>query len=155
MEEIIDLDAEQPVDPVVVAAIEVNFQEIWKEIIMNQDGTVNLDAVKRELYDFSHLIVRASEVFCHVTGGRISKPNTVAAAVIEEADNHYQSIYEEEALYVQVLDCWPASRGTWYGSREGGVYKVTAERDDEYVVEAGEHGRGHFDLISKSHCKPV
>lgn len=60
---------------------EVKYNEFWKEII-EKDGVVNIDQVKRELYDFAMMINEVSEVYCHVTNGAISKPNTSADVVI-------------------------------------------------------------------------
>lgn len=40
-----------------------------------------------ELHDVQMLSESASQVYYHVTGGRISKPHTVASAVIGEADD--------------------------------------------------------------------
>lgn len=41
-----------------------------------------------------HMIMRiASEVYMEITGGKISKPNTAAFHIIQEADDYYRSIY--------------------------------------------------------------
>lgn len=40
-----------------------------------------------ELHDVQMIAESASQVYCHVTGGRISKPHTVASAVIGQADD--------------------------------------------------------------------
>ncbi len=58
------------------------YEEFWKGIVENPDGSLNLDQIKRELADFKALMTSASEVFMHVTCGRVSKPNTLAEVVI-------------------------------------------------------------------------
>lgn len=65
---------------------EIKYDEFWKNII-EKDGVVNLDQVKRELYDFAILINEASKVYEHVTNGAISKPNTSADVVITIHDD--------------------------------------------------------------------
>jgi hypothetical protein len=78
------------------------YKEFWKEIVENPDGSLNLDQVKRELADFKGLMTRATEVFMHVTGGKVSKLNTLAEVVISLADAHIEDICDEavqDALY--------------------------------------------------------
>ena len=66
---------------------EKTFKEFWQEILCLPDGSLNLDQVKRELHDYHTLLDNVPKVYSHVTGGLISKPNTVAEAVIAEADD--------------------------------------------------------------------
>jgi hypothetical protein len=70
---------------------EKTYDEFWKPMIENADGTVDMDAMKRELFDYCTLMHSAAEVYCHVTGNRISKTNTCASAVISEADARVES----------------------------------------------------------------
>ena len=62
------------------------FQEFWEPLLVGSDGTVHLGLVMHELYDYHQLLENTAKVYDHITGGRISKPNTVAEAVISEAD---------------------------------------------------------------------
>lgn len=66
---------------------ETTYEEFWKELVENPDGSLNVDQVKRELHDYECLLSEVPQVFCHVTGGLISKPNTKAEYVIEEFEN--------------------------------------------------------------------
>ncbi|MFF2529275.1 hypothetical protein ACFVS2_10275 [Brevibacillus sp. NPDC058079] len=77
---------------------EKNWEEFWKDICTNQDGSINLDQVKRELSDYQMVMNTASEVYCHITGDAISKVNTRASAIISEADAYYERIHEEAFL---------------------------------------------------------
>ena len=70
---------------------EKTYDDFWKGIVENEDGSLNLDQIKRELHDFQFLLENTSKVFDGLTGGRISKPNTLASVVISEVE----SIYEE------------------------------------------------------------
>jgi hypothetical protein len=67
---------------------EKEYNEFWKDIV-EKDGAVNIDQVKRELCDYSKMIKQVSIVFCHVTGDRISYPNTMAFEVCNVADDYY------------------------------------------------------------------
>jgi len=70
---------------------EKKFEEDWKELVCNEDGTLNMDKVMRELYDYSFLLASVPKVYCHITGGKISKPNTLPGVVIAEADDSYSN----------------------------------------------------------------
>lgn len=67
-----------------------NYEEIYnslfKDIVENPDGTLNKDQVMRELSDYSVFLEQVSKVYCEITEGRISKPNTLAEAVISVKD---------------------------------------------------------------------
>jgi hypothetical protein len=71
--------------------IEENYNDVWKQIIENNDGSLNLDQIKKELFDYWNFMEDCSLVYSHVTGGRISKPNTKAFEVISEADHYYST----------------------------------------------------------------
>jgi hypothetical protein len=71
------------------------YRDNWKEIVEWPDGTLNLDQVARELHDYWGLMRRVAEVYGNVTGGRISKPNTLASAVITLADERINEAERE------------------------------------------------------------
>lgn len=75
--------------------IEHVFQTFWRAIVMPA-GHWDLQQVKRELFDYWCVLQEVRQVYAHVTGGRISKQNTVASAVIEAADEHYAWLSAEE-----------------------------------------------------------
>jgi F0F1-type ATP synthase delta subunit len=86
---------------------ETTFEEFWKDLVTNPDGSLNIDQVKRELHDYNCMLDEVPKVFCHVTGGLISKPNTKADFVIEEFENYVDKLLKEEvedALEVARLD---------------------------------------------------
>ncbi|MFF4417048.1 hypothetical protein ACFYY8_31390 [Streptosporangium sp. NPDC001559] len=74
---------------------EKTYDEFWKEIVERPDGTLDLDQLKRELADYRMVLREVGEVYCHVTGGQISKPHTAAATVIAVADDRVQEIVAE------------------------------------------------------------
>ncbi len=69
---------------------EKTFDEFWADLVLRSDGTLDVDQVKRELHDYRTLLHEVPLVYCHVTGNRISKPNTNASAVTSEADEYYE-----------------------------------------------------------------
>ena len=64
---------------------EVNrvYDEFWKDII-EPNGIVDFDQVKRELYDYRTCLSEVSKVYDEITNGRISKPNAAAEYVLDE-----------------------------------------------------------------------
>lgn len=66
-------------------AVEAVWGGFWGPL-MCPDGVLDAGRVKAELYDYHTLMDNASKVYDHVTGGRISRTSTTAAAVIAEAD---------------------------------------------------------------------
>ena len=64
---------------------EVNkvYDEFWKDII-EPDGIIDFDQVKRELYDYRTCLMEVPKVYDEITNGKISKPNTTAEYVLDE-----------------------------------------------------------------------
>jgi len=62
-----------------------HYNEYWKGII-EKDGKVDMNQLKKELFDYSNLMDNASKVYCHITNGMMSKTNYNADTVIAEAD---------------------------------------------------------------------
>lgn len=56
---------------------EINYEEFWKDIVENEDGTLNKDQVMRELSDYSMVMDNCSRAYYAMTDGIISKPNTM------------------------------------------------------------------------------
>jgi len=69
--------------------------DFWKEIVLNKDGSINIEQIKLELEDFYHVMKEVPKVYCHITGGMLSKINYYAADVISEADDYQQKLTEE------------------------------------------------------------
>lgn len=75
-------------------------REFWDELIFNDDGTVDLEAVYNELSDYRQLMHHASRVYYDITCGIISKPNTHSADVISQANECADRITREEIFHV-------------------------------------------------------
>lgn len=78
--------------------VEQRFQEFWKDIVCNDDGTLNTIAVKNELSDYSFILDQVPKVYSEVTGGRLSYPNY-------EAETILQIFRDEFANKVWALEC--------------------------------------------------
>lgn len=63
--------------------------EFWKDIVCNEDGTINVEQLKKELCDFSVMIGEVPKVYSAVTGGRLSKQLYYADTVISVFNEKY------------------------------------------------------------------
>lgn len=52
------------------------YNEFWKDIVENEDGTLKKDQVMRELSDYSMIIDNCTLAYSEMSAGNISKPNT-------------------------------------------------------------------------------
>lgn len=82
------------------------FDKFWKELVCDSHGNLIPVCVKNELYDYSVFLQEVAKVYDHVTGGMISKQNTKAEAVIDEADEYYKKLYygDFEELFEEIDD---------------------------------------------------
>lgn len=62
------------------------YDSFWKKLV-ETDGELDLNKVANELSDYKVLLTQVPKVYMHVTGGKLSKPNYPAAAVIECAED--------------------------------------------------------------------
>jgi len=76
---------------------EQTYEDFWKGIV-EVNGVLDPDKVKRELHDYRTLLRSTAKVYSHVTGGRISKQNTDPDVVCSEADDHYDRICDPPEL---------------------------------------------------------
>ena len=65
-----------------------NYEEFWKDLV-ETDGVLDLDKIQRELSDYHFMLEEVPKVYCSVSGGMISKPNTYAFEVIGEFDKRF------------------------------------------------------------------
>ena len=76
--------------------VDRKFQEFWVPIIFDlENGRLNLEQLKKELYDYSMLLDHVPKVYSEVTGGRVSKPNTLPGAVIQEFNEYMQEVVDD------------------------------------------------------------
>lgn len=74
--------------------VEKLYRDYWAPIV-EKGGALDIEQVKRELFDFYQMIERVPKVYTHVTGGLISKHLTDPDAVCGVADDHYEELTQE------------------------------------------------------------
>lgn len=62
------------------------YEDFWKDIVENEDGTLNKDQVMRELSDYSMVMDNCARAYYHMTNGKISKQNTCFYEVLNVFD---------------------------------------------------------------------
>ena len=62
------------------------YEEFWKEIVTDNDGNLDAELVKAELYDFHFVIDSVTNVYFHLTTGKFSKPNYTPDVIISEVE---------------------------------------------------------------------
>ena len=77
--------------------------EFWKDIVCNEDGTVNIEQLKKELCDFSLMIGEAPKVYSAETGGMLSKQTYYADTVISVFNERYG---EKDDAVDYLVDDW-------------------------------------------------
>jgi hypothetical protein len=80
--------------PEEIDEVEKVYQEFWAELL-SLNGVLSMALVKKELFDYYNFLDETAKVYDHVTGGRISKPNTLAVAVNGEADARVDELIAE------------------------------------------------------------
>ena len=75
--------------------VEKVWEDFWRDIVCNKDGTLNLEQIKKELYDFSIALEEVPKVYDALTGGKISKINTLHDVVISVAEDYFSELSEE------------------------------------------------------------
>lgn len=73
--------------------VEKVWREFWEPIVI-KDSQLDLEQIKKELYDFYCAMQEVPRVYCHITGNNLSKITYKAEVVIDAADDHYAGIYE-------------------------------------------------------------
>lgn len=78
---------------------EKTYEEFWKDIV-EVNGALNLDQVKRELHDCSLLLDNVPKVYHALTNGEVSKPltdpNVVIQLNIEIIQEHIEEALKED-----------------------------------------------------------
>lgn len=75
--------------------VEKVYQEFWKDIVENEDGTLNVEQVKKELFDYSKVMENCASAYSEMTCYEISNPNTYFSEVLR--------IFQEEFLHKGIV----------------------------------------------------
>ncbi len=71
------------------------FDEFWKPLVCNDDGSIHQDKLNAELWDCCQVMMEVPKVYDHITNGLLSKPNYPAAVVIAEYDDQTTRFVDE------------------------------------------------------------
>ncbi len=74
--------------------IEKVWNEFWRDIVM-PDGVLDLEQVKKELYDWRNAMREVSKVYDEITGGLLSKPNYEAETVLSVYRDRQREEFED------------------------------------------------------------
>lgn len=75
--------------------VQKNWSEFWEPIVAPK-GIVDLELIKLELSDYRMMLNFVPRVYDHVTGGRISKPNTDPDVVCSVADDYRNDLINSD-----------------------------------------------------------
>jgi len=70
------------------------WNSIWKDILENPDGSLDVDCVRRELHDYAVLFKSVQSVYSRLTGGEINHPFTPVDSVIAYTDLYYADMQQ-------------------------------------------------------------
>lgn len=125
--------------------VDENWNENWKHILTHPNGNIDVEQLKKELFDFSKLINNVGEVYCHVTGGRLSYVTYPANTIIEVADevseeNSQEALKEFVTEFIRDMSEDNFEEGTITRVKEfAKAYGI--ELDDEFVCKNCEDPR--------------
>lgn len=103
------------------------YRQCWQQIVLDGDGEIDGDKLARELADYGDLLQAVSYVYDELTGGRISKPNTVPNLVIAAAVDTAKKDFADD-----LIDCLLDEINDEQ-AREA-VIKYARELDPEVVI---------------------
>lgn len=75
--------------------VEQVYNDFWKDIVENEDGTLDKEQVKKELCDFSMIMENCTSAYMLASGYIISKPNTMFSEV--------QSLFNEKFIDLAIV----------------------------------------------------
>lgn len=107
------------------------WNEFWKEICERADGTLDLDAIQRELSDFYTLLSFVPRVYDHVTGGMATKPMTWPTVIMGLADDHVNKHCDSA-----VEDFQQSERAIWFNDDYKVLGTVSDEQIEQILVDA-------------------
>jgi len=71
------------------------WDSFWVPLVTDGKGNLRINQIKCELYDYGALLDGLPELFMHITGGRVSKPNTDIGALKRLHDDYVQELVDE------------------------------------------------------------
>lgn len=87
--------------------VEKVWEDFWKGLVCNEDGSINVEQIKKELCDYHFMLEQIPKVYCRITNGMLSKPNYLAETVIKEFETCQENLIDKEMAkddLLQMLD---------------------------------------------------
>jgi len=78
--------------------VEKVYEDFWRDIL-EKDGILDMQQLKKELFDFWQVMQNVPKVYDHVTGGKVSKILTDPKVVCDLADELFSPIYLHKLNY--------------------------------------------------------
>ena len=79
-----------------------DYEEFWKSIVENEDGTINKEQLKKELSDYLMIMDNCTRAYMLCSGGNISYPNT---RFYEVESIFYDKFMVKEYAAEDLLEC--------------------------------------------------
>lgn len=70
---------------------EKEWSEFWRSLVTKEDGSIDLEQIKKELSDYSFILEEVPKVYSHIAN--LSYPNYYAQDIISEADEKYRRLH--------------------------------------------------------------
>lgn len=68
--------------------------DFWKDIV-SKDGELDREQLQKELLDYHYILKQLPEIYCHITGGLLSKQMYSAKTIIASSDDYTNKLIDE------------------------------------------------------------
>ncbi len=76
--------------------VENDWQNLWKDICTTENGELDMENIKNELYDYHFLMNQASELYDYISNGKLCKTNYFASVLKSQHDDRIKEALEEQ-----------------------------------------------------------
>ena len=103
------MNAKEPQSaPSSTSEVEKVYQDFWRPIV-ERDGCVDMEQVKKELFDFWQVMQSVPKVYCYITDNQVSKILTDPDVVCNLADEYYRK-QESFCSHCACQSCYDAQQ---------------------------------------------
>lgn len=71
------------------------WNEFWKDILENEDGSINVEQLKKELHDWHHVLDQIPIIYMELSGGILSKTGYWASQIMGLNQEQKEKAYED------------------------------------------------------------
>ncbi len=105
--------------------IEIDWEEYWKLILLNEDGSIDESKLKEVLSNYRRLVCEAMKVYCEITRGVIEDIGASAKEILAIANRELNSIVDaakKDAVDQTKKDVLKEIRERLQRQKQGGDY---------------------------------